>query len=238
MDHLDPELISAYIDGELSPADMQQVERHLAACEACRTEFEELRGMSTLVRELPLYLPRREIVLEQAPESMSPTLARIIEFSKPLAIAAVILLVAFAGLRLLTDLGDDASEEGDQISFSQVQPTQADGTERAAAASDTTAAEAPAAAAPTSLAELNSAAADEEAPFGSETPGAPVPAMMQQATVEPTLAPTPTPAPAIEEDTDDMDPLVTAAIVVVVVIMVGGAAAWYMLFRSPRGNGG
>jgi anti-sigma factor RsiW len=33
--HLGPDQLNAYIDGELSPADQQQIERHLTTCHAC-----------------------------------------------------------------------------------------------------------------------------------------------------------------------------------------------------------
>src|SRR5690625_130575 len=120
MAHLDPELLSAYIDHELPATDLAAVERHLADCGACRAEFDELIGISTLVRELPVYRTTRVVDVSGHPRGGSDTLARIIAFSKPLAIAALVLLVAFAGLRLLTD--DDPDDGGDQISFSAVQP--------------------------------------------------------------------------------------------------------------------
>lgn len=145
MDHLDTELLSAYIDHELSAADMAVVEQHLAACDACRAEYEELRGLSILVRELPVYEPKRVIDVSGHPRGGSDTLAKIIAFSKPLAIAAVVLLVAFAGFQLLTD--DEPDDSGDQISFSAVQPTEP-GTDAARETSEDQAQDAPGAAAP------------------------------------------------------------------------------------------
>jgi hypothetical protein len=239
MDHLDPELLTAYIDDELSPADAAQVERHLASCETCAVEFRELRGISTLVRELPVYLPRREITIQPAPSSGSPTMARILEFSRPLAIAAVVLLVAFAGLRLLNDVGDDDSG-GEQISFSAVQETTTAGTESAARASDTTAAEAPAVGVPSDEEQVEMVTDLLGQVADSEAPQAAVPEMAEVAeesaptvTIAPTITTEAEPATATPEDDDS---IVTAIIVVAVVILVGGAAGWYMLFRSPRGS--
>ena len=40
MAHLEPELLSAYIDRELPAADMAAVERHLAQCATRRAEVE------------------------------------------------------------------------------------------------------------------------------------------------------------------------------------------------------
>jgi hypothetical protein len=43
--------LNAYLDGELRGARMGQVENHLADCAECRTELDELRGLSALLRE-------------------------------------------------------------------------------------------------------------------------------------------------------------------------------------------
>ena len=49
------ELLSAYLDGELSPAERARVESHLAADPDARQLVEELRALSADVRELPRY---------------------------------------------------------------------------------------------------------------------------------------------------------------------------------------
>lgn len=230
MAHLDPELLSAYIDHELSQADMAAVERHLADCGACRAEFAELRGLATLVRELPVYEPRRVIDVSAYPRGGSETLARIIAFSKPLAIAAVVLLVAFAGLRLLND--DDPDDGGDQISFSAVQPTEA-GTEMEGEASEEQAADAPAA----------GVASDSE-PLGEAPPMSAMPARQAQtavptamdatqpapAEVAATAEPAQAPAPAGRDDEDGWLPV---AIVSAIVVALAGVAGWYRFIRKP-----
>jgi anti-sigma factor RsiW len=43
-------LLSPYIDGEVSPADRVNVERHLAACRDCATRAADLRAESALLR--------------------------------------------------------------------------------------------------------------------------------------------------------------------------------------------
>lgn len=43
--------LTAYIDGELPPEEMHEVEEHLAACPLCRDELETLRSFWTLVGE-------------------------------------------------------------------------------------------------------------------------------------------------------------------------------------------
>ncbi len=255
MDHLDPELLSAYIDNELSPAETAQVETHLGACEICQAEFEELRGVSSLVRQLPIYLPKRTIEVDASGRSEPSTILRIVEFSKPVAIAAVVLLVAFAGLRLFIASQDDGGDSGDPVSFSAVDSTATAGTDSADRASDTTAAEAPAAMdqeAAGEAAQMQEAAADEQPAVGafqesgepdSDEEAPPLGAMAPPAQVAPSPATppsTPIPTAAVAPDVDaardasDDTDLVAAGIVVVVVVLLGAAASWYVFFRSPR----
>jgi anti-sigma factor RsiW len=216
MAHLDPELLSAYIDHELPDADMAAVERHLAECDACRAEYEELRALSTLVRGLPVYLPRREVDLGATDTGRSETLAKIVAFSKPLAVAAVILLVAFAGLRLLSTMNEDAGD-GDQISFSAVQPTPR-GTEPAGGASEVQAA-----------ATSGGGAADEAPATDSEAP--PLAAMPAMRAETPAVIATvvPEPAPAVHDGESWLPEVVVAA----VVVLLAGAAGWYRFVRGP-----
>jgi len=47
-------LLNEYYDGELSPARRRQVEAHLDACAACRSELEQMRQLSALLDEVPL----------------------------------------------------------------------------------------------------------------------------------------------------------------------------------------
>ena len=47
------EWLSAYFDGELKGRQLQQVEEHLAECEACQAELESLHGLSVMLHEVP-----------------------------------------------------------------------------------------------------------------------------------------------------------------------------------------
>ena len=49
--------LAAYVDGQLRPTERQAVEAHLAACERCRTELDEVRFASALVRRLTVAAP-------------------------------------------------------------------------------------------------------------------------------------------------------------------------------------
>jgi len=51
-DHV-TEWLNAYFDGELSGKRLQQVEDHLAECEACQAELDSLQGLSELLQEAP-----------------------------------------------------------------------------------------------------------------------------------------------------------------------------------------
>ena len=51
------ELLSAFLDGELSAADQAAVEGHLRECAACAQELEELAAVDAFARELPVPAP-------------------------------------------------------------------------------------------------------------------------------------------------------------------------------------
>jgi negative regulator of sigma E activity len=118
MAHLETELLSAYIDAELSPGDMAQVEAHLAACQECRRAYDDVLGMATLVRELPVYVPRQRVVIEPDERNRDAGLVpTVLEFARPVALAAVIILIALAGLRLVST--DDDPDDAGQIPFTE-----------------------------------------------------------------------------------------------------------------------
>ena len=48
--HITPWL-NAYLDGELSAAQLRQVEKHLAECDECQAELEQMRSLSALLHE-------------------------------------------------------------------------------------------------------------------------------------------------------------------------------------------
>ena len=52
MSHVDDGTLHAYFDGELSPAEVQGVEAHLAQCPACRGRLDEERALITRAGEL------------------------------------------------------------------------------------------------------------------------------------------------------------------------------------------
>ena len=61
------QLLSSYLDGQVSPQEREWTAAHLATCEACRGELEELRATVNLVRGLPQVTPPRSFTLAEAP---------------------------------------------------------------------------------------------------------------------------------------------------------------------------
>jgi len=54
-------LLSGYIDGELDEKDRDAVEKHLAACDGCRTEYEKLRDLVEVTSEMRFIEPAKEV---------------------------------------------------------------------------------------------------------------------------------------------------------------------------------
>ncbi len=54
------ENLSAYIDGELNKKESKAVAEHLLVCHHCRSQWEELKAASALIRELPEVTPPPE----------------------------------------------------------------------------------------------------------------------------------------------------------------------------------
>lgn len=100
---IDDELLSAYLDGRVSPTERDAVDAALAADPATRARFTTLRATVTLVRALPQPTPRRTFVLtpEQA-ASIRPArgawIARLFPaITAASAVAAVLCLALIAG---------------------------------------------------------------------------------------------------------------------------------------------
>jgi predicted anti-sigma-YlaC factor YlaD len=61
------ELMMASIDGEIGEEDRAALESHLAGCDECRREFEELARVSRLVGEIELPRPSQEDMMKYWP---------------------------------------------------------------------------------------------------------------------------------------------------------------------------
>ncbi len=86
------ELLSAYIDGEVSASETSRVEEHLAGCQECRDELASLRSTVDLLRRLPELAVPRSFALSEAPQRRpTPT---IVWTARLATSAAAVLLVA------------------------------------------------------------------------------------------------------------------------------------------------
>jgi anti-sigma factor RsiW len=96
--------LSAYLDRELAPAEMAGVHAHLAVCDACRTELEELRAGKDLLGRLR--------VMELPPGFEASLLAKISRPSRTpwfawprpaMALAAAALAVVLVAVPVVRD---------------------------------------------------------------------------------------------------------------------------------------
>ena len=61
--HLDIDAVSAFVDRDLGPEDLAQIEFHLHECPPCYREVLEIRTTVVLLTALPQYTPRRSFCL-------------------------------------------------------------------------------------------------------------------------------------------------------------------------------
>ncbi|MEA3459970.1 MAG: zf-HC2 domain-containing protein, partial [Chloroflexota bacterium] len=95
-------MLSAYIDGELSPEERALVEAHLAECESCARNLRTLRRTVELLGELPAVHAPRSFAISPA----QPVKPRVKPWAKgwaythlrsATALAAVLLVIVLAG---------------------------------------------------------------------------------------------------------------------------------------------
>ena len=113
--------LSAYIDGQLSAAEAEALEQHLAACDACRRELEELRATVLALRDLPEEAIPRSFALTPG-QVARPTPPRPVPASPVLAtgmrLAGAALAFALAAV-LVVDLGDLGGDSGGPMGVSE-----------------------------------------------------------------------------------------------------------------------
>jgi anti-sigma-K factor RskA len=110
-DHLAPHSdLAGYVLGALDPDEAEAFERHLAGCDACRAEVEELRG-------LPGLLDQAAPAVEVPPGLRERTFAAVERAAAarrrpPLRLAAVAaaLVVALVGGAVVSQLGGDRGQ--------------------------------------------------------------------------------------------------------------------------------
>lgn len=92
------DLISALLDGELSPAQIASAEGHLAACRACSDELADVRTARAWVRGLPPVEPPagfyERILRAEAPEGRPSLRRKVLAFAGSAAAAVALVTVA------------------------------------------------------------------------------------------------------------------------------------------------
>ncbi|MFQ6000946.1 MAG: anti-sigma factor family protein [Anaerolineae bacterium] len=91
------ELLSAYIDGELSVEKATLVEKHLRECSACTQDLETLRQTVNLVRQLPAVSPPRSFTISHLVVPERPWAWGYVYLKGATALAALLLIVLLAG---------------------------------------------------------------------------------------------------------------------------------------------
>ena len=100
--HVDAHL-SAYLDGELGPAEGSRVEGHVSGCDRCASRLAELRGAAALVAALPSPRPRR---------SLLPVLRERYVWLRPLRSLAAVASGAFLFLFMVTAVAQSGTGLG------------------------------------------------------------------------------------------------------------------------------
>jgi len=121
MSHVDDGTLHAYLDGELSPAEVQGVEAHLAQCPACRGRLDEERALITRAGELLALAapPDRELPPFRAGD-MKPLTRLWWKVRLPLAWAATVAIALGIG----TYLGRGVEQVPQAPTASDTQPAQ------------------------------------------------------------------------------------------------------------------
>src|SRR4051812_47754006 len=111
--HVRP-LLSAYLDGEATPEERRQVERHLAGCPDCARVLAEYRDLGSNIRELSRPMPPatlhgnvwRAIERGETQARWGPATAGWLRLG---AIAAVLVLAAVVGWGIINRPGPQAA---------------------------------------------------------------------------------------------------------------------------------
>ena len=62
--------LSAYLDGEISGVEMQQIRHHVNSCASCQEEFSGLRSVQSTLRDLPATPEPSEFLVEKIQQSV------------------------------------------------------------------------------------------------------------------------------------------------------------------------
>ena len=188
------ELLSSYIDDEVSDSERRRVERHLSKCEECRQELESLRVTVTALRQLPEIQTARSFAITAEPQPMRGGLGWVLGVRLAASAAAVVLvgiiLADVTGLLVQTDLPEWTRQSDRAQSEAPAQP----------------AAPAPAAFAPTAAPAPAPAPGAQAAPARPQAAVPAATAAPAEPPAAPATAPAPTMAPAAAAMMADSEP--------------------------------
>jgi hypothetical protein len=124
------ERLSAYLDGELTPGEVEAVEQHLEACPACQWNLETLGQTIQWTRELPTLTVPRVFTIPVSAEPERPARRRwsfVPVLQGATALIALLLVFAVAGDLMFGDLSTgsapDMALQQEAVS-SSMEPTQ------------------------------------------------------------------------------------------------------------------
>jgi hypothetical protein len=113
--------LSAYVDGYLSPQELNEVESHLAACPDCEKELESLQATAAILRQLPQVSPPRSFRIAQEEPSVRWTALPVLRLAT--AALAVLLIMAFAAdMANVFETGPSSLGQEDDASAYNVSP--------------------------------------------------------------------------------------------------------------------
>jgi len=101
MNRRDLELLSAYLDGQLDPADLARMESRLQSQSELRGVLEELRAARDLLRKLPTRKAPRNFTLSRQVVSVKPPMPRSYPFLQFASAAATLLLFLTVAINTL-----------------------------------------------------------------------------------------------------------------------------------------
>lgn len=87
-------MLSPYIDGQLSPSEMERIERHIEECDDCRRELESLRAVVSLLHRVPIIAPQRSFTIAAKAPRRRPVALRALRVAT--AVAVLVLAFVFA----------------------------------------------------------------------------------------------------------------------------------------------
>lgn len=215
----DPELLSAYLDGELTDREREDLEQRLAQETPLRTELEALRATVALVRDLPRLKAPRNFTLDPAVYGhRTPwwkrlfTLDNALQLSGALGAVASVVLITLGVLMSMGEDQDDSASNASAPTVESEQTIEAPAAALAPTSMPTRTKTPPSTATPLAADETLDMEAQEEeaepsamlgaAPAEPGTDGEPLPGTAQVMLPTPTAK---TPQPPVEEEIAEMD---------------------------------